>query len=40
MRAAIFNGPHSISVGDRPDAAIAEPTDAVVQDSNLRPSVR
>jgi threonine dehydrogenase-like Zn-dependent dehydrogenase len=31
MRAAIFNGPHSISVGDRPDAAIAEPTDAVVR---------
>jgi threonine dehydrogenase-like Zn-dependent dehydrogenase len=31
MRAAIFNGPHSISVGDRPDPAIAEPTDAVVR---------
>jgi threonine dehydrogenase-like Zn-dependent dehydrogenase len=31
MRAAIFNGPHSISVGERPDAALAEPTDAVVR---------
>jgi threonine dehydrogenase-like Zn-dependent dehydrogenase len=31
MRAAIFNEPRSISVGDRPDAAIAEPTDAVVR---------
>src|SRR5215217_6640994 len=31
MRAAIFNGPRSISVGDRPDAAVAEPTDAVVR---------
>jgi threonine dehydrogenase-like Zn-dependent dehydrogenase len=31
MRAAIFNGPHSISVGDRPDPVIAEPTDAVVR---------
>jgi threonine dehydrogenase-like Zn-dependent dehydrogenase len=31
MRAAIFNEPHSISVGDRPDAALAEPTDAVVR---------
>jgi threonine dehydrogenase-like Zn-dependent dehydrogenase len=31
VRAAIFNEPHSISVGDRPDASIAEPTDAVVR---------
>ncbi|HEX8646585.1 MAG TPA: zinc-dependent alcohol dehydrogenase family protein [Thermoleophilaceae bacterium] len=31
MRAAIFNEPGSITVGDRPDAAIAEPTDAVVR---------
>jgi len=31
MRAAIFNEPRSISVGERPDAAIAEPTDAVVR---------
>ena len=31
MRAAVFNGPRSITVVDRPDAAIAEPTDAVVR---------
>ena len=31
MRAAIFNAPHSVSVADRPDATIAEPTDAVVR---------
>jgi threonine dehydrogenase-like Zn-dependent dehydrogenase len=31
MRAAIFNEPRSITVGDRPDPAIAEPTDAVVR---------
>src|SRR5204863_168750 len=31
MRAAVFNKPRSISVTDRPDAAIAEPTDAVVR---------
>jgi threonine dehydrogenase-like Zn-dependent dehydrogenase len=31
MRAAIYDGPHNISVGDRPDPAIAEPTDAVVR---------
>ena len=31
MRAAIFNEPRSISVADRPDAAIAKPTDAVVR---------
>jgi threonine dehydrogenase-like Zn-dependent dehydrogenase len=31
MRAAVFNEPRSISVAERPDAAIAEPTDAVVR---------
>ncbi len=31
MRAAVFNEPRSIGVGDRPDPAIAEPTDAVVR---------
>jgi threonine dehydrogenase-like Zn-dependent dehydrogenase len=31
VRAAIFNGPRSITVGERPDAAIREPTDAVVR---------
>ena len=31
MRAAIFNGPHSIGVGERPDPAITESTDAVVR---------
>jgi hypothetical protein len=31
MRAAIFHEPYSISVGERPDAATAEPTDAVVR---------
>lgn len=31
MRAAIFQEPRSITAGDRPDAAIAEPTDAVVR---------
>ena len=31
MRAAIFNGPHRIDVGDRPDPAVAAPTDAVVR---------
>jgi threonine dehydrogenase-like Zn-dependent dehydrogenase len=31
MRAALFVGPHHIDVGDRPDAAIAESTDAVVR---------
>ena len=31
MRAAIFNGPGSITVGDRPDPIIEEPTDAVVR---------
>ena len=31
MRAAIFHEPRSITAGDRPDAAIVEPTDAVVR---------
>jgi len=31
MRAAIFYGPHSITVGERPDPAIQEPTDAIVR---------
>ena len=31
MRAALFKAPHSIEVGDRPDASISEPTDAVVR---------
>jgi threonine dehydrogenase-like Zn-dependent dehydrogenase len=31
MRAALFEAPHKITVGDRPDAAIVEPTDAVVR---------
>ena len=31
MRAAIFNGPHSIGVGERPDPAITESTDAIVR---------
>src|SRR4051812_12087962 len=31
MRAAIFNGPKDIIVGDRPDPTIQEPTDAVVR---------
>jgi threonine dehydrogenase-like Zn-dependent dehydrogenase len=31
MRAALFNAPGAIEVGDRPDAIIAEPTDAVVR---------
>jgi threonine dehydrogenase-like Zn-dependent dehydrogenase len=31
MRAAIFNGPHSITVGQRSDPAIVEPTDAIVR---------
>jgi threonine dehydrogenase-like Zn-dependent dehydrogenase len=31
MRAAIFNGPRQIDVGDRPDPTIAAPTDAVVR---------
>jgi threonine dehydrogenase-like Zn-dependent dehydrogenase len=31
MRAAIFNGPRSVTVGQRPDPAIVEPTDAIVR---------
>ncbi len=31
MRAAIFDGPHDIRVGERPDPVIKEPTDAVVR---------
>src|SRR2546430_6775223 len=31
MRAAIFNGPHSIEVGERPDPVIGAPADAVVR---------
>ena len=31
MRAAIFNKPHSITLGERRDPAVAEPTDAVVR---------
>ncbi len=31
MRAAVFNEPRSITVAERPDAAIKEPTDAVVR---------
>jgi threonine dehydrogenase-like Zn-dependent dehydrogenase len=31
VRAAIFNEPRNITVGNRPDAAIGEPTDAVVR---------
>lgn len=31
MRAAIFNGPRSIEVGERPDPVIKAPTDAVVR---------
>lgn len=31
MRAAIFNGPRSITVADRPDPAITIPTDAIVR---------
>lgn len=31
MRAAVFNAPRSISVAERPDPVIDEPTDAVVR---------
>lgn len=31
MRAAMFNGPRSITIGDRPDPRIEAPTDAVVR---------
>ncbi len=30
MRAALYNGPHAIEVGDRPDPVITAPTDAIV----------
>jgi threonine dehydrogenase-like Zn-dependent dehydrogenase len=31
MRAALYNGPHAIQVGERPDPVIKAPTDAVVR---------
>jgi len=31
VKAALYNGPHSIEVGERPDPAIEEPTDAIVR---------
>jgi threonine dehydrogenase-like Zn-dependent dehydrogenase len=31
MRAAIFNGPKDVSVGDRPDPVIQDPADAIVR---------
>ena len=31
MRAAIFTEPRNITVGDRPDATLREPSDAVVR---------
>jgi threonine dehydrogenase-like Zn-dependent dehydrogenase len=31
MRAALFNGPRNITVGDRPDPLIEQPTDAIVR---------
>jgi threonine dehydrogenase-like Zn-dependent dehydrogenase len=31
MRAAIFHEPHRVDAGDRPDASLREPTDAVVR---------
>jgi threonine dehydrogenase-like Zn-dependent dehydrogenase len=31
MRAAIFNEPRSITVGERPDPSIVESTDAIVR---------
>ena len=31
MRAALFNGPNDITVGERPDPRIENPTDAVVR---------
>jgi threonine dehydrogenase-like Zn-dependent dehydrogenase len=31
MRAAIFNGPRDVTVGERPDPVISEPTDALVR---------
>jgi hypothetical protein len=31
MRAAVFYEPHRVEAGDRPDATLREPTDAVVR---------
>ncbi len=31
MRAALFGGPRSIQVGERPDPTVGTPTDAVVR---------
>jgi D-arabinose 1-dehydrogenase-like Zn-dependent alcohol dehydrogenase len=31
MRAAIFHEPHRVEAGDRPDASLREPTDALVR---------
>ena len=31
MRAAVFHEPHRVEAGDRPDASLREPTDAVVR---------
>jgi hypothetical protein len=31
MRAAVFNEPRSMSVAERPDPVIGEPTDAIVR---------
>ena len=31
MKAALYSGPHSIEVGDRPDPVIKEPSDAIVR---------
>ena len=31
MRAAIFHEPHRVEAGDRPDASLREPADAVVR---------
>jgi len=31
VRAAIYNGPRSIEVGERPDPVITAPTDAIVR---------
>ena len=32
MRAAVFHEPHRVEAGDRPDAGLREPTDAVALD--------
>jgi hypothetical protein len=31
MRAAIFNGPRDLTVGERPDPTIENPTDGIVR---------